>query len=165
MAYIPHVEKAEELSATHVRSYTITDGFFKSTGKYPFFADKVEGNRISNSGDALLWLYSHLGEFRVVFPDFKLQSKNKRLYLFEGGLPLMGQCGPPRIERDNPDSEIYAVYEIYGNKERRQLADVGGNNDAGYGCKVRDPETNNVYIVTGRYDPGHSHNTLVPYKD
>lgn len=157
------IRKANELSLNRIKPFTISEsGVFKSEFKYPTYEIKVENdNRIVCGGDVLIRLYSPNGEFSVVFPDFKLHSKDRHIDMFEGGLPLCGQCWPPKIQSDS-GTDVYAIYEIYDDENRRFLARYRTDDDCG--CKVYDSVTNSYYVIYGVNDPGHSHNTLVKIK-
>lgn len=157
-------EKAAELEAAGVVPYKIdSNGFFESARKYPIIASLIpqDETKIAFGGDTLLYLYSPNGEFNVVFYGGRtFHSTDQRLNLFTGGLPLIGQCWPPKIERLSPETKVYAVLEVYGTQKRRELASWCDARDGNYGVRLKG-DNGAEYRVYGKQDPGHSHNTVV----
>lgn len=163
-----YINRANELEAEGVVPYTIqpSDGLFCSTRKYPFFTLEVpEDNRVPCGGETLLSLYcSPGGSFKVVFPELTLESVDGKVQMFQGGLPLIGQCNPPKIVRDKPETKVYAVYEFYGPIKRRELYHYRFKDDTG--VLVRTTCLGQFgYRAGGVNDIGHSHNTLYRLKD
>lgn len=161
------LERAAELEAAGVEPYKIrkSDGLFSSTHRYPFFTEQVPSdNRVLRAGDTLLSLHSTGGSFRVVFPAVTLESKDGQyggnVRMFNEGLPLIGQCSPPIIIRDSPETKVYAVYEIYGPKKRQELASYCYKDDKGVLVIHTENNIPAFYRVGGKDDPGHTRNTL-----
>lgn len=167
----PHLERAAELEAAGVEPYKIrkSDGLFTSNYNYPFFTEEVPSdNRVRREGDTLLSLHcSPGGSFRVVFPAVTLESKeNKSIFgggnvrMFNEGIPIIGQCSPPMITRDSPETKVYAVYEVYGPKKRQELASYCYKDDKGVLVINTKSNIPAFYRVGGKDDPGHTRNTL-----
>jgi hypothetical protein len=157
-----YFERAEELEAEGIIPYILNraNGLFMSTRKYPILTLEVpENNMVQRGGETLLSLYcSKGGSFDVVFPELTLKSVDGKVKMFKGGLPLIGQCSPPKIVRNSPTTKVYAVYELYGKEKRRELAQYSFKDNVGV---LVETETQ-AYRVKGKNDPGHSHNTLYP---
>ncbi len=157
-----HIDRAQELEAEGIKPYELTkNGDFSSTRTYPFFTREVPSdNRVPAAGDTLLQLYSTNGEFKAIFPNVTIKSINGKADIFRGGLPLIGQCPPPTITRTSPETQVFAVYEVYGNKRRLELANFGLERDPDKGVFVITKGYYDIYRVVGRMDPGHTRNRL-----
>lgn len=149
------LQHALELESMGIVPYTIDEnGYFKSTRTYPRMCIYTQDAMIPISGDTLLEICGDKGNVVVSFSPrtpnliFKGDEKTKTLKLFDG-LPISGQCHQPCVSNMESVYGVYAVFEVYGPKYRKQLIQYRDKNDNNYGVKLFSTDKNKTYQTFG----------------